>query len=111
MAYDEGLGQLIREVSAADYDFSEKKMFGGIAFMLNGYMCTGIVGDVLMVRVGPDAYAAAVAEVNVRPMDFTGRPMKGYVYIDPQGIESDSDLVAWISRAVDYVLTLPPKKK
>lgn len=72
-------------------------------------MFVGIVGDTLMARVGPAAYAAALKRRHVREMDFTGRPMKGYVYVDPQGIESDTDLAEWVEAGRAFVKTLPAK--
>ncbi|MFQ5589509.1 MAG: TfoX/Sxy family protein, partial [Nitrospiria bacterium] len=85
MAYDEGLAERLREIFIDRQGLVEKKMFGGIAFMLCGHMCCGIVNETLMARVGPDQYAAALAHPHAREMDFTGRPMKGLVYIDPEG--------------------------
>ena len=64
-----------------------------------------------MARVGPDNYAASLAKPHTREMDFTGRSMKGYVYVDPEGVESDQDLATWVNLCVDFVMTLPPKKK
>jgi hypothetical protein len=73
-------------------------------------MFCGVLQDSLMARVGPDNYEASLAKPHVRKMDFTGRPMKGYVYVDPQGIESDQDLEQWIDLCIEFVLTLPPKR-
>jgi hypothetical protein len=109
MAYDEGLAQRIREHLGAAR-ITEKKMFGGVAFLSRGYMFVGIVGDTLMVRVGPTAYAAALKRRHVREMDFTGRPMKGYVYVDPPGIDRDADLAGWIEAGRAFVKSLPAKK-
>ena len=85
-------------------------MFGGVAFMARGYMFVGIVGDVLMARVGPDYYEQALARPHVRVMDFTGKPMKGYVFVDPEGFESDADLAEWAERGYRFIQTLPPKQ-
>lgn len=109
MAYDEALADRIRMALAERTDISEKKMFGGIAFMLAGNMTVGIVGDDLMVRVGPDAWEKSMALSHARPMDFTGRPMKGYVYVAPKGIATAAKLRTWIGRGVDFAETLPPK--
>ena len=109
MAYDEGLAQRLCELLAERDDVSERRMFGGLAFMLSGNMCCGIVGDSLMARVGPERYTEALAEPHVREMDFTGRPMRGFVYVAPAGFESDSGLQAWIERCVAFVDTLPAK--
>jgi TfoX/Sxy family transcriptional regulator of competence genes len=109
MAYDEGLAQRIRETLEDVAGTSEKKMFGGLAFLVHGNMCGGVVGDELMLRVGPDAYADALARPHAREMDFTGKAMKGLVYVDCAGIESDADLAAWIRRGVAFAGSLPPK--
>ncbi len=110
MAFDEGLAERIRDALRDAAAIDERRMFGGIAFMDAGRMFVGIAGDALMVRVGPSAYAAALARPHVRPMDFTGRPMKGYVYVDPPGFEDDAALASWIAQARAHVATLPPKR-
>ncbi|HKJ24126.1 MAG TPA: TfoX/Sxy family protein [Myxococcota bacterium] len=109
MAYDEGLAQRIREALEEREDVSEKKMFGGLAFLLGGNMSVGIVGDELMVRVGPDAWASALAQPHAREMDFTGRAMKGFVYVAAEGVEDDGDLHGWVERGVAFAGSLPPK--
>ena len=109
MAYDEGLAQRLRELLAGRDDVRERKMFGGLAFMLSGNMCCGVVGDALMARVGPEQYAKALAEAHAREMDFTGRPMQGFVYVAPEGFASDGALRAWVDRCIAFVDTLPVK--
>ena len=109
MPYDEGLAQRIRDALEDRSDVSEKKMFGGLAFLLGGNMCVGVIGEDLMVRVGPDAYAEAVRQPHARKMDFTGRPMKGFVYVGCDGIESDENLRRWVARGVDFAGSLPSK--
>jgi TfoX/Sxy family transcriptional regulator of competence genes len=109
VAYDEALADRIRDLLAERRGVVEKRMFGGIAFMNRGYMTVGIVGERLMARIGPARYEAALKEPHVRPMDFTGRPMKGYVFVDPPGIESDRALSRWIDQCVAFVATLPAK--
>jgi TfoX N-terminal domain len=109
MAFDEKLAGRIREIMGAKKGASEKKMFGGIAFMLGGNMCCGVINSLLMARVGPGGYEAALSLPHTRPMDFTGKPMKGYVYIEPGGYVSDEDLKEWVERCVEFVLTLPEK--
>ena len=110
MAYDEGLAQRIRDVIDARRDVEEKKMFGGLAFLLRGHMAFGILGDELMVRVGPEAYEAALAQPHARPMDFTGKPIKGMVYVAPDGFAADEDLERWLERAQAFNATQPAKK-
>ena len=110
MPYDEGLAERIREVLHDRREIVEKRMFGGIAFLLQGHMVVGIVSDNLMCRVGPDRYERALTRPFARPMDFTGKPMKGYVYVDPPGIEDDAALDNWITACSAFVATLPPKK-
>ena len=109
MAYDEGLAERLREVFHGRRGVTEKKMFGGLAFMWNGYMTVGIVGDALMARVGPELYEAALRMEHVREMDFTGKPMNGYVYVAPAGFDSHAELEAWVARCLKFVSTLPTK--
>lgn len=87
----------------------EKKMFGGLSFMVKGNMCCGVVGDELMARVGPDGYEAALKRPHARPMDFTGKPLKGFVYVAPEGFADRADLEGWIGLALNFVETLPAK--
>ena len=107
MAYDEGLAGRIRNALRDRDDVAEKKMFGGIAFMVAGRMACGVVHDELMVRVGRDGHDAALAEPHTRPMDFTGRPMRGMVYVEPAGVRSDADLARWVERAVNVATAEP----
>ena len=109
MAYDEGLAERLREALQSHRGIGERKMFGGIAFLSRNYMFVGIVGDVLMARVGPAFYEEALARPYVRVMDFTGKPMRGYVFVDPPGIEDDDALGEWIERSHSFVQTLPAK--
>ncbi len=109
MAYDEGLAERIRRALAGRPDIAERKMFGGLAFLLRGHMCCGVVGDRLMLRLGNDGGAAALSEPHTRPMDFTGKAMKSMVYVDPPGIATAADLGRWLQRAVAFGETLPPK--
>ena len=109
MAYDEGLAERIRS-TVEDLDaMRERKMFGGLAFMHHGNMAFGIVGDELMVRVGPDAWEDAVVLPNAREMDFTGRSMKGMVYVAVDGFAEDDDLQSWLDRGLAFAGSLPPK--
>jgi TfoX/Sxy family transcriptional regulator of competence genes len=109
MAYDEGLAQRIRELLDEQPGLSEKRMFGGLAFLVGGNMAVGIVKDELMVRVGPAAHAAALAEPHVRPMDFAKRPMRGFVFVAPPGFEEDAGLSCWVERGVRFAASLPSK--
>lgn len=109
MAYDEKLAGRLRKLLARPKEVSEKKMFGGLAFMLHGNMCCGVVKDTLMVRVGPEQYEKALAAPHARPMDFTGRPLNGFVYVGPEGCQTDEALRKWVKRAADFVASLPKK--
>jgi TfoX/Sxy family transcriptional regulator of competence genes len=109
MACDEGLAERIRSVLDEQPGVSEKRMFGGVAFLVQGHMSVGIVQDKLMVRVGPDSYDRVLRERHARRMDFTGKPMKGFVYVVPEGYESDADLERWVNLGVSYVSSLPAK--
>lgn len=109
MAYDETVAKRVRSALGKTPDVVEKRMFGGIAFMLRGNMCCGVIGDRLMLRVGPGGYEAALSRPHARPMDFTGRPMKGLVYVDPAGFASTGDLEEWIAKAMEFALSLPAK--
>ena len=109
MAYDETLAARIRAVLRDDDRVTERKMFGGIAFMLGGNMACGVIKEDLMVRVGPDAHDEALAEPHVRPMDFAGKPMRGMVYVDAQGPASEADLERWVRAGASFAATLPAK--
>jgi len=109
LAYDETLAARIRGALAPRDDIDERKMFGGLAFLMRGNMCCGVVGDTLMLRLGNEGAAQALAEPHTRPMDFTGRPLKSMVYVGPAGIAADADLKSWVGRAVAFADSLPPK--
>jgi TfoX/Sxy family transcriptional regulator of competence genes len=106
MAYDESLAGRIRRALGDRAGVTEKKMFGGLAFLLGGKMFCGIVKDELMVRVGPERYEESLGEAHVRPMDFTGRPMKGYVFVEPAGCRSEKAVNLWVERGAEFVATL-----
>ena len=109
MAYDEGLAERVCE-QLLDVGFvTEKKMFGGLVFMVNGNMLCGVMAENLMVRVGPHAHEAALAQPHARPMDFTKKKMTGFIYVAPDGLEADEDLAAWLNRGLDFAGRLPPK--
>jgi TfoX/Sxy family transcriptional regulator of competence genes len=103
MSYDERIAARIRAVLAKRRDVVERKMFGGLTFMVNGAMCCGITSEALVVRVGPAEYERALAEPHARPMDFTGRPLVGMVYVDPPGYRTAPALSRWIQRGIDFV--------
>ena len=109
MAYSESLADRIRSVLADQGGVTERRMFGGLCVMVNGNMCVGVIGDELMVRVGPDAYDSALAEPHAREMDFTGKPMKGLIYVSPTGIATDDALTDWVFRGLAFVMELPAK--
>lgn len=109
MAYDEGVAQRLREIFTDRLDVEEKKMFGGLAFMMRGHMCCGVLNDTLMARVGPAQYARALEQPHAREMDFTGKALRGFVYVAPAGFESDDDLLRWVKRCEMFVSSLPPK--
>lgn len=108
MAYDENLAERVRAVLMDDPGLNERKMFGGLAFMLDGHMCCGIVGNELMLRLGADAAEQALQREHVRPMDFTGKPMTGMVFVAPDALRGKA-LSQWVNRAVAFVRTLPPR--
>lgn len=109
MAYDEHLADRVRTVLAGERGVSERKMFGGLAFMLAGHMCCGVLGDQLMVRLERDEAERALDEPHARPMDFTGRPMRGFLYVSAEGLADDSSLRRWVRRAVEHARSLPPR--
>jgi TfoX/Sxy family transcriptional regulator of competence genes len=110
MAYDERLAERIRAVLQRRKGVTEKQMFGGVAFMLADKMFVGIVKDDLMVRVGPERNAAALKQPHARQMDFTGKPMNGYIFVAAGGCNTASSLKRWIDWGADFVATLPAKK-
>ncbi|MDA0658298.1 MAG: TfoX/Sxy family protein [Planctomycetota bacterium] len=109
MAFDDNLAQRVRSILAARSKYVEKRMFGGIGFLLNNHMCVGIWKGALIARIGPSAYEAALRQPHVREFDITGRPMKGWILVEPDGVESDAGLSEWMDAAVQFVIALPPK--
>lgn len=109
MAYDEGLADDIRARIGSHPGLTEKDMFGGIAFMVNGNMAVGVSSDELMVRVGKDAHDEAVARPGAWMFDMSSRPMRGWVLVSPSGMKSDADFDAWINQGVDFAKSLPAK--
>ncbi|MBC8312258.1 MAG: TfoX/Sxy family protein [Candidatus Marinimicrobia bacterium] len=112
MAYDEGLAERIDDVLRNNTSFIQsKKMFGGLCYLLNGNMCFGIVDEKLMIRIGVDNHDKYSKFEHVSPMDFTGKKMRGMLYVLPDGIESDHDLEFWVKTCVSFANSLPPKEK
>ena len=109
MPYDEDVEMRIREVLSGLPDLIDKRMFGGIGFLVKGNMACGVHKDALIVRVGPEGYEESLARPHARPFDITGRPMKGWVMVGPDGYRSDDDLRSWVRQGVDFALTLTPK--
>lgn len=109
MAYDQGLAERVQKIIAGKTGWVAKKMFGGVGFMLHGNMACGVIGDSLIVRVGPDAYESSLEEPHTRVFDMTGRPMRGWVAVDSAGLSVESGLHAWIQRGIDFTIILPPK--
>jgi TfoX/Sxy family transcriptional regulator of competence genes len=107
--FDESLAARIRDALARKKGVEEKKMFGGIGFLLSGNMLVGVWKDSLIVRLGPDEGAEALKEPHVKEFDITGRAMKGWVLVEPDGVEDNEQLSVWIERATKFVKTLPAK--
>lgn len=109
MAYDEALAERIRTHLTVVPGITEKKMFGGLCFLLHGNMVCGLTSEDFMARVGPDAYADSLARKHAKEMDFTGRPMKGMVFVDREGIGTKKSLASWIDPCVEFASSLPKK--
>jgi hypothetical protein len=109
MAYDDYLADRIRQRLGKRRGLTEKEMFGGLGFMLNGNICCGIIGDEMIARVGPEVGEAALREPHTRPFDFTGRPMKGWIFVEAEGVDDEGALDRWVERAVAFAGSLPPK--
>lgn len=109
MAFDESLAERIRHLTSDLATLQERKMFGGLCFTISGNMCFGIIGEDLMVRVGPDAWARCLSLPHAREMDFNGRSMKGMVFVSPLGTSRNPSLNRWLERGLDFAGSLPPK--
>jgi TfoX/Sxy family transcriptional regulator of competence genes len=109
MAYDEQLAERVWGVVRDREDISEKRMFGGLCLLAHGNMFAGIQGDTLMARVGPDRHDELVVRPGARIMDFSGRPMRGFLYVDAEAIRTDEQLAEWVDLSLAFVDTLPPK--
>jgi TfoX/Sxy family transcriptional regulator of competence genes len=109
MAYSEALAERTRGALKGRRGIVEKKMFGGVGFLLHGNMLVGVWKTTLIVRLGSEEGVAALAEPHVVEFDITGRAMKGWVMVEPDGLETDEQLAGWIARAMAFVATLPKK--
>ncbi len=109
MAFDEALALRVRKALAGKSGIAEKKMFGGLAFLLKGNMCVGILGNELMVRLDADHAAMALREKDTRVFDMTGRPMKGWIVVTAKGVADDDALARWVGAGAAFAATLPPK--
>lgn len=110
LPYDHALAERMRPAILPRAGTSEKNMFGGIGFFVFGNMCCGIWKDLLVVRLSPTEASEALKEKNVRVMDLTGKPMKGWLFVEPEGIKHDKDLLAWIERSYTFASSLPHKQ-
>jgi TfoX/Sxy family transcriptional regulator of competence genes len=110
LGYDKSAAERVRRTLSGRRDVVEKKMVGGLSFMVNGSMCCGVTGTALMVRVGPEARGRALAQPHVRPMEFAGRPLAGFVCVEPGGYATDAALESWVQQGIDFVSTLPTKE-
>lgn len=109
MAFNEELALRIRQSLGEQTGVTERKMFGGLCFMVHGNMLGGVMGDEIIVRVGADRYEDALKQPHTREMDFTGRPMRGFVVVASEGFASDERLDEWVRRGVQFATSLPPK--
>ena len=111
MAYDERLAERVRAILAGRKGVGERKMFGGLAFLINGKMCVGVLKDELVVRAGAAQNAAALKKPHTRPMDFTGRPMTGMVYVSPAGVSRGPSLRRWVEMGIAGAESAAPSKR
>jgi TfoX/Sxy family transcriptional regulator of competence genes len=109
MAYSESLAERIRGVLKGNRNITEKRMFGGVCFLLHGNILVGVWKTSLIARVGPEESEAALKQEHVREMDITGKPMKGWILIEPEGVDHDDDLRKWVDHSIAFVKTLPAK--
>ena len=109
MPYAEGLAQRVNELVGDRHVLKVKKMFGGLCYLVNGNMALGLTGEDLMIRVGQADHEAALAEPHAREMDFTGKALKGFIYVGPAGHEQDEGLKHWVEKGLSFALSLPPK--
>jgi TfoX/Sxy family transcriptional regulator of competence genes len=112
MAYDEKLADRVREIAAQSHkNIEEKKMFGGLCFMVNDKMCVGVEKERLMLRIDPEKYDEVIEKEGCSPMDFTGKPMKGFVFVDKDVLRAKKQLQYWVGLALEYNKMAKPSKK
>ena len=111
MAYDEKLALRIRKALAKQAGISELRMMGGLCFLLHGNMMCGVEKSNLVVRAGPERYKELLSQPHARPMDFTGRPLKGFLYVSPGGYQTARQLQQWLNRATEFASSLPKKTR
>jgi TfoX/Sxy family transcriptional regulator of competence genes len=109
LSYDPAAAERVRHLLSGRSDVAEKKMVGGLSFLVNGHMCCGITGMALMVRVGAESREQALREPHVRPMVFAGRALSGFIRIEPEGYATDDALASWVQRGLDFVSGVPAK--
>lgn len=109
MAYDEAFAERVKAVLKSRRSVTEKKMFGGLCFMVNGNMACGVEKNKLVVRIGPDNYEKTLKQKHVRKMDFTGKPLKGFIYVMPAGLSRADSLKKWVDRGILFAQSLPKK--
>ncbi len=109
MSYEEALADRIRTLLERRRGVEERKMFGGLVFLVNGHMACGVQQDCLVLRLGNNAAARALRGPHARPMDFTGKPIKSMIYVEPEGCADDEQLSSWVNRAIKFARSLPPK--
>jgi TfoX/Sxy family transcriptional regulator of competence genes len=111
MVYDKNLANRIRKVIQTYRDVTEKEMFGGISFLINRKMCCGVIKENLLLRLGPRDYEILVKKPNFRPMDFTGRPLRGFIFVNQKGCETSAQLAKLVKLSADYVMSIKEMKK
>lgn len=110
MAYDVALVERVAKLFKGKKRVTQKQMFGGVCFLVNGKMCCGVIGNKLVARVGPERYESALTRPHAKPMDFTGRPLRGFVYVLPRGVQSLATLKVWVDLALRYAESLSTKR-
>lgn len=109
MAYDRDLAERVRAEIGEHPALTEREMFGGIGFLIGGNMAVGVTGDELMVRTGGEVHDDVIARPGARPFDMTGRPMRGWLVVAPEGFATEADFSSWVAAGVSHAETLPPK--